>query len=76
MAVVVNNPRPIDPLSLYPCATLTYWPKTHTMADDIQIFDALSICQSRANIYASLHDSQSQIRVRQRIPVPFLIATA
>lgn len=76
MAIVVNNPSALNLLLLYPCATISRRSQANAMSNDVQSLNALAIRQLRVRLNTPLHNPDGQVRVRLRLPVILLIASA
>lgn len=75
MAVVMDNPDPIDNFFIEPSTEETNWSESHAMTNNTEVLDTFAACKGRAKLHSSLHDSIRQVWVKLRVPIAFLITT-
>lgn len=57
MAVIMDNPDTIDLLFFKPGTAETKWSESNAMTDNAEMLNTSAVCQGRAKLYSSLHDS-------------------
>lgn len=74
MTVVVDDLDAIDLVSLNAWTSIPQWPQANGMSNNVETFSPLSLFnQCWTNRDCTAHDAVGEIRVRQCVPIVFLI---